>query len=523
MNYKKFLATFQKSSVCRKTKSLIAALLLAASSAFAQVPSYVPTNGLVGWWPFNGNANDASGNGNNGTVNGATLTSDRFGINNAAYNFTSDAQYINCGNSSLLGLTTNSILTLSYWTISSNNRWPFISKYQNNIATNSNYGVGNASPNLIITGNGQNNFAASTSLPTSWIHVSLIYNGIVDSVIVYINGNFIQSNSILLANNTSTSSLLFGPRFNPATPYQIPNGNLDDIAIWNRVLSQQEITALYNAQSCTGTGAITADGPTTFCAGNYVNLTSDVVGGTYQWKKNGVNITTSGTSRTYKATATGSYSCVATCNGTALTSNAIVVTSKTNASATVTASGATSFCLGDSLTLNATNLGSGYSVQWYRTNISMENATAYSLLVKQPGTYKVVTKNLTTGCSRISGSAITTSVNCRIAGDVTSGTTSEENTNNAARLIDNELSQGVHIYPNPNNGSFSFTYEGEETGDGVLQIINTMGQSIYSSAVSIQEGGYTQEINLGDNYTKGFYIVRLLINGGYHDSRVMVR
>ena len=70
-----------------KTKSLIAALLLAASSAFAQVPSYVPTNGLVGWWPFNGNANDESGNGNNGTVNGATLTSDRFGSINSAYSF----------------------------------------------------------------------------------------------------------------------------------------------------------------------------------------------------------------------------------------------------------------------------------------------------------------------------------------------------------------------------------------------------------------------------------------------------
>jgi hypothetical protein len=153
----------------------------------------------------------------------------------------------------------------------------------------------------------------------------------------------------------------------------------------------------------------------------------------------------------------------------------------------------------------------------------MENASNYSLVVKQPGTYKVVTKNLTNGCSRISGSAITTSVNCRIAGDVTSAPTSEENTNNAARLIDNELSHGVHIYPNPNNGSFNFTYDGEETGDGILQIINTMGQSIYSSQVTIQEGGYNQEIQLGDNYTKGIYIVRLLINGGYNDSRVMVR
>ena len=134
-------------------------------------------------------------------------------------------------------------------------------------------------------------------------------------------------------------------------------------------------TTLY--YSCSS-NTIIADGPTTFCAGNYVNLTSDVVGGTYQWKKNGVNITTNGTSRTYKATATGSYTCVATCNGTALTSNAIAVTTKTNAFASVSASGATSFCAGDSVTLNCTNLGSNYSVQWYRTNISMENATNYS-------------------------------------------------------------------------------------------------------------------------------------------------
>ena len=51
------------------------------------VPSYVPTNGLVGWWGFNGNAQDGSGNGNHGTVNGATLTTDRFGNQNGAYSF----------------------------------------------------------------------------------------------------------------------------------------------------------------------------------------------------------------------------------------------------------------------------------------------------------------------------------------------------------------------------------------------------------------------------------------------------
>jgi len=69
-----------------KKLTLIAAIIL-ATSAFAQVPNYVPTNGLVGWWPFNGNANDESGNGNNGTVNGATLTVDRNGISNNSYLF----------------------------------------------------------------------------------------------------------------------------------------------------------------------------------------------------------------------------------------------------------------------------------------------------------------------------------------------------------------------------------------------------------------------------------------------------
>ena len=55
------------------------ALVISATAANAQIPSYVPTDGLVGWWPFNGNANDESGNGNDGVVNGAILANDRNG------------------------------------------------------------------------------------------------------------------------------------------------------------------------------------------------------------------------------------------------------------------------------------------------------------------------------------------------------------------------------------------------------------------------------------------------------------
>ena len=77
----------------------------------AQVPNYVPSNGLVGWWPFNGNANDESGNRNNGTVNGATLTSDRSGNANMAYYFSGAgcSTYIAC-NVNTSGITKEKIV-----------------------------------------------------------------------------------------------------------------------------------------------------------------------------------------------------------------------------------------------------------------------------------------------------------------------------------------------------------------------------------------------------------------------------
>ena len=64
------------------------------ANANAQLPNYVPTDGLVGWWPFNGNANDESGNGNNGVTYGPTLAIDRFGSVDHAYDFNGVADYI---------------------------------------------------------------------------------------------------------------------------------------------------------------------------------------------------------------------------------------------------------------------------------------------------------------------------------------------------------------------------------------------------------------------------------------------
>ena len=81
----------------------------------AQIPTYVPSTGLVGWWPFTGNAIDSSGNGNDGTVNGATLTTDRNGGANQAYSFEPNSNSnINIPFSSSLNTIQNGI-TISAW------------------------------------------------------------------------------------------------------------------------------------------------------------------------------------------------------------------------------------------------------------------------------------------------------------------------------------------------------------------------------------------------------------------------
>jgi hypothetical protein len=80
------------------------------------------TNGLAAYYPFNGNANDASGGGKNGTVYGATLTPDRFGNANQAYLFGGTAYITVPFNSAFF----SNDFTASVWfnAYDINNSWP---------------------------------------------------------------------------------------------------------------------------------------------------------------------------------------------------------------------------------------------------------------------------------------------------------------------------------------------------------------------------------------------------------------
>jgi hypothetical protein len=225
---------------------------ITAASTAQNVPSYVPTDGLVGWWPFNGNANDESGNGNNGNAIGVTLTTDRFGLTNSAYFFNGTSNEIEVTNS-LLNLVSD--FTISGWMSSSD-----ISKFQQCIFNSINhtgfavelnnenippnkltYGVGpaNAFWDLIYAQGAYNQFQNN-----NWYHIVFLKSGTNYSL--FQNNQFDGSSSVPASAGYSQS---VGIRFGSIGGTEFFKGSLDDFGIWNRALTPQEITALYTATS----------------------------------------------------------------------------------------------------------------------------------------------------------------------------------------------------------------------------------------------------------------------------------
>ena len=160
-------------------KKYILPLLAITMMIATTIQAQIPTNGLVAYYPFSGNANDSSGNGNNGTVYGATLTTDRFGNANSAYSFDGVSNYINIANSILPSTSTS--LSISLWFIATTNGGEHLisdrsgagneSKYS--ISTDAGYTLGAGCENGDCSGS-CGSYTTSTSFSsTNWNHVVL--------------------------------------------------------------------------------------------------------------------------------------------------------------------------------------------------------------------------------------------------------------------------------------------------------------------------------------------------------------
>lgn len=239
---------------------------LAVLSAQGQVPSYVPTNGLIGYWPFSGNANDVSGNNNNGTVSGAVLGSDRNGNSNSCYDFNGSSDFIQC--QPLLQLDNSPYMTLSCWfKIEGANTnldcvngcaQYLISQGVDDVTGNSlfglaynqsivpySFGMVNGYSNLFITSlSGNADFSA-------WNQLTLVFS--YGASKLYLNGNLVSTSGYMGVVSSPGLPLFFG-KYNgdSSYPYYV-NGKIDDIGIWDRALTEAEVSELYIGCSVSAT------------------------------------------------------------------------------------------------------------------------------------------------------------------------------------------------------------------------------------------------------------------------------
>jgi len=208
---------------------------------------YIPTNGLLMYYPFNGNANDESGNGKNGTAveNASYTSSGKYG---GGFSLDGSGDYIDAGSNSITG---PSPFTLGAWI-----NTKVINKYTGAISIgssgngNSAY-IGTVAGAQVGTGNSIGggfygaNYGSGITTTNDWVHVVLTFAGGSNGAVkLYVNGNVTVTTTYtpnLTSGKTSIGRI-------GTSGYHF-DGLVDNTVIYDRALSDSEIQSLYLGNS----------------------------------------------------------------------------------------------------------------------------------------------------------------------------------------------------------------------------------------------------------------------------------
>jgi hypothetical protein len=215
------------------------------------LPEYLPVEGLVGWWPFNGNANDESGNANHGFVFGPQLSLDRLGDVGTSYEFDGEDDFISFGDLSYVEAGEFGEYSISLWV----NPLRFNSSLdgdqffllgdeinQNNgviYQVHSSHGFGSYTSGSVD----YHGYCSCFPSLNDWINYTVVQGD--SGQVLYING---ISWGLLttIPNNEVPDTFRLGSFVGCDGPCRRPfHGRLDDIGIWNRALTAEEVMALY--------------------------------------------------------------------------------------------------------------------------------------------------------------------------------------------------------------------------------------------------------------------------------------
>jgi len=219
-------------------------LVIATCALALTIPSFgAASDGLVAHYKFDGNADDSSANKNNGIVQGAMLTTDRFGNADSAYSFDGN-KWIEVPNSASLQSVTNT-MTFSAWVNPTSTDHSWISLLCKGVAKRQLGFVLQHDKIWINNGGGYLPLPARTLDINIWYHVAVSYDG--KTMKGYINGQCVGSVIIKDDPDINTTALYIG--MDPPGVNEFMRGSIDEIRIYNRILSDKEIADIYMQES----------------------------------------------------------------------------------------------------------------------------------------------------------------------------------------------------------------------------------------------------------------------------------
>ena len=222
-------------------------MIVTTKSLSQNLPNYVPKNGLVGYWPFNGNINDESGNGNNGILTSGSYDDNRDKINNSAVKLFSNNDFV-YGKGNKMN---NPNFTISAWIYINSLNYTTLNifKYDGgNVELVNGYrlfaNLDGSEVGLQFYNNSERITLAKTiSKLNQWVNLIAVKNG--PKAELYVNGILVEDTIF------SNEQISFkDDRFQIGSSGNENNGELgnrliDDIALWNRSLSQNEIKSIF--------------------------------------------------------------------------------------------------------------------------------------------------------------------------------------------------------------------------------------------------------------------------------------
>ena len=212
--------------------------LLSGGNAYTAVTI---DDGLVARYEFNGNALDSSGNGFNGSVNGAVLTSDRFGNSNSAYYFAGNGEHISVSASPNLHST-------GAWSSTVWFNFQAGGLYQPRILTNGTVDLvlttTDGSPIAYAAGWNYHGIGTPYSLNAgTWYNMAAVCDGTYISL--YLNGLFIATDSNAGGPpSAGFGTLGIGSNLHNNTDWY--SGKIDEIRLYNRALTALEVFQISN-------------------------------------------------------------------------------------------------------------------------------------------------------------------------------------------------------------------------------------------------------------------------------------